>query len=163
MLMHVISGNTIITSFEHTVVLEPEAVVGAFKCLYWLIKREKAHHTNYPGETFSWGCSCRCIWDTWFTSSYASWQHCTLKTSYTNREVLFLCGFWHSSWRMDLFQGASGLWSTKGNLRHFHYQITLSWTLYCVTDIILNLLRTRHSWPYCQNCPQKSLGLCIQQ
>ncbi|KAK1877284.1 UDP-glucose 4-epimerase [Dissostichus eleginoides] len=31
-----------------SVVLEHEAVVGAFKCLYWLIKHEIAHHTNYP-------------------------------------------------------------------------------------------------------------------
>ncbi|KAF3841449.1 hypothetical protein F7725_007311 [Dissostichus mawsoni] len=28
--------------------MEHEAVVGAFKCLYWLIKHEIVHHTNYP-------------------------------------------------------------------------------------------------------------------
>ncbi|KAF3845654.1 hypothetical protein F7725_002732, partial [Dissostichus mawsoni] len=42
------TGNTVLASFEPTVVLEHEAVVGAFKCLYWLIKQEIAHHTNYP-------------------------------------------------------------------------------------------------------------------
>lgn len=47
-MMHVISGNTVLAAFEPTVVLEHEAVVGAFKCLYWLIKHEIAHHTNYP-------------------------------------------------------------------------------------------------------------------
>ncbi|KAF3859021.1 hypothetical protein F7725_021420 [Dissostichus mawsoni] len=48
MMIHFISGNTVLASFEPTVVLEHEAVVGAFKCLYWLIKHEIAHHTNYP-------------------------------------------------------------------------------------------------------------------
>ena len=48
LMMHVISGNTVLASFEPTVVLEHEAVVGAFKCLYWLIKHEIAHHTNHP-------------------------------------------------------------------------------------------------------------------
>ncbi|KAL1251696.1 hypothetical protein QQF64_019492 [Cirrhinus molitorella] len=41
------AGNTVLSSFEPTVVLEHEVVVGAFKCLYWLIKHEIAHHTNY--------------------------------------------------------------------------------------------------------------------
>ena len=35
-------------AFEPTVVVEHEAVIGGFKCLYWLIKNELAHHTNYP-------------------------------------------------------------------------------------------------------------------
>lgn len=35
-------------SFEPIVVVEHEAVIGGFKCLYWLIKNELAHHTNYP-------------------------------------------------------------------------------------------------------------------
>ncbi|KAF3856800.1 hypothetical protein F7725_017523 [Dissostichus mawsoni] len=48
MMIHFISGNTVLASFEPTVVLEHEAVVGAFRCLYWLIKHEIAHHTNYP-------------------------------------------------------------------------------------------------------------------
>lgn len=34
-------------SFEPTVVVEHEAVIGGFKCLYWLTKNEIAHHTNY--------------------------------------------------------------------------------------------------------------------
>lgn len=48
LMMHFISGNTLLASFGPTVVLEPEAVVGALKCLYWLIKHEIAHHANYP-------------------------------------------------------------------------------------------------------------------
>lgn len=48
LMMHVISGNTVLAAFEPTVVLEHEAVVGASKCLYWLIKHEIARHTNYP-------------------------------------------------------------------------------------------------------------------
>ncbi|XP_034075010.1 E3 SUMO-protein ligase KIAA1586-like [Gymnodraco acuticeps] len=28
--------------------MEHEAVIGGFKCLYWLVKNEIAHHTNYP-------------------------------------------------------------------------------------------------------------------
>ncbi|KAK5921451.1 hypothetical protein CgunFtcFv8_025156 [Champsocephalus gunnari] len=28
--------------------MEHEAVIGGFKCLYWLVKNEVAHHTNYP-------------------------------------------------------------------------------------------------------------------
>lgn len=27
--------------------LEHEAIMGGFKCLYWLVKQELAHHTNY--------------------------------------------------------------------------------------------------------------------
>lgn len=29
------------------VILEHEAVIGGFKCLYHLTKKEQAHHTNY--------------------------------------------------------------------------------------------------------------------
>ncbi|KAK7141431.1 hypothetical protein R3I93_010952 [Phoxinus phoxinus] len=42
------SGISVINSFEPTIVLEHEAVIGGFKCLYWLVKNELAHHTNYP-------------------------------------------------------------------------------------------------------------------
>ncbi|XP_062239338.1 zinc finger protein 862-like [Platichthys flesus] len=28
--------------------MEHEAIIGGFKCLYWLVKHEIAHHTNYP-------------------------------------------------------------------------------------------------------------------
>ncbi len=35
-------------SFEPTVVLEHVVIIGGFKCLYWLVKNELAHHTNYP-------------------------------------------------------------------------------------------------------------------
>ncbi|XP_046907044.1 zinc finger protein 862-like isoform X3 [Hypomesus transpacificus] len=41
------SGVSVMDSFEPTIVLEHEAVIGGFKCLYWLVKNEKAHHTNY--------------------------------------------------------------------------------------------------------------------
>ncbi|KAK0134769.1 Zinc finger protein 862 [Merluccius polli] len=42
------SGVSVIDSFEPTIVLEHEAIIGGFKCLYWLVKNEIAHHTNYP-------------------------------------------------------------------------------------------------------------------
>ncbi|RXN12206.1 zinc finger protein 862-like [Labeo rohita] len=42
------SGVSVMDSFEPTVVVEHEAIIGGFKCLYWLVKNEKAHHTNYP-------------------------------------------------------------------------------------------------------------------
>lgn len=35
-------------SYEPIVVLENEAIIGGFKCFYWLIKNELVHHTNYP-------------------------------------------------------------------------------------------------------------------
>ncbi|KAK5852473.1 hypothetical protein PBY51_023938 [Eleginops maclovinus] len=35
-------------AFEPTVIIEYEAVIGVFKCLYWLVKKEIVHHTNYP-------------------------------------------------------------------------------------------------------------------
>lgn len=34
-------------AFEPIVIMEHEAVIGGFKCLYWLVKNEIAHHTNY--------------------------------------------------------------------------------------------------------------------
>lgn len=46
LMTHVISDNAVLTSFDPTVVLEHQAVVGGFKCLYWAIKHEIAHHTN---------------------------------------------------------------------------------------------------------------------
>lgn len=42
------TGVSVIDSFEPTVILEHEAIIGGFKCLYWLMKNEIAHHTNYP-------------------------------------------------------------------------------------------------------------------
>ncbi|KAL3048027.1 hypothetical protein OYC64_006749 [Pagothenia borchgrevinki] len=41
------SGISVMNSFEPTIVLE-QAIIGGFKCLYWLIKNELALHTNYP-------------------------------------------------------------------------------------------------------------------
>ena len=43
-------------AFEPTVVVEHEAVMGGFKYLYWLIKNELAHHTNYPKLFFVNNC-----------------------------------------------------------------------------------------------------------
>ena len=34
-------------SFEPIIIMEHEAVIGRFKCLYWLVKIEIAHHPNY--------------------------------------------------------------------------------------------------------------------
>ena len=36
------------STFEPVIHLEHEAIIGGFKCLYWLIKNEMAHHTKYP-------------------------------------------------------------------------------------------------------------------
>ncbi|KAK5847870.1 hypothetical protein PBY51_016964 [Eleginops maclovinus] len=35
-------------AFQPILNLEHEAIIGGFKCLYWLVKHEIAHHTNYP-------------------------------------------------------------------------------------------------------------------
>lgn len=35
-------------TFEPAVVVDHEEIIGGFMCLYWLIKNELAHHTNYP-------------------------------------------------------------------------------------------------------------------
>ncbi|XP_053286269.1 zinc finger protein 862 [Pleuronectes platessa] len=35
-------------AFQPIVNMEHEAIIGGFKCLYWLVKHEIAHHTNYP-------------------------------------------------------------------------------------------------------------------
>ena len=43
-----IGSNSVLAAFEPVVVLEHEAVIGGFKCLYHITKREQAHHTNYP-------------------------------------------------------------------------------------------------------------------
>ncbi|XP_077088343.1 uncharacterized protein LOC143740185 [Siphateles boraxobius] len=40
--------NSVLVAFEPVVVLEHEAVIGGFKCLYHTIKRKQPHHTNYP-------------------------------------------------------------------------------------------------------------------
>ncbi|KAK1903321.1 Zinc finger protein 862 [Dissostichus eleginoides] len=42
------SGYSVMQAFEPTVIMEHEAIIGGFKCLYWLVKNEMAHHTNYP-------------------------------------------------------------------------------------------------------------------
>ena len=42
------TGVSVMDSFEPTIVLGHEAIIGGFKCLYWLVKNEHAHHTNYP-------------------------------------------------------------------------------------------------------------------
>lgn len=35
-------------AFQPILNMEHEAIIGGFKCLYWLVKHEIAHHTNYP-------------------------------------------------------------------------------------------------------------------
>lgn len=38
-----------VAAFDPVIVLEHEADIGGvYKCLYYLTKREQAHHTNYP-------------------------------------------------------------------------------------------------------------------
>lgn len=37
-------------AFEPTIIIKHEAIIGAFKCLYWLVKNEIAHHINYPKQ-----------------------------------------------------------------------------------------------------------------
>ncbi len=41
-------GYSVVQAFEPNIIVEHEAVTGGFKCLYWLVKNEIAHHTNYP-------------------------------------------------------------------------------------------------------------------
>lgn len=41
-------GYSVMQAFEPTVIIEHEAIIGGLKCLYWLVKNEIAHHTNYP-------------------------------------------------------------------------------------------------------------------
>lgn len=41
------AGSSVLVAFEPNVILEHEAVIGGFKCLYHLVKKEQAHHTNY--------------------------------------------------------------------------------------------------------------------
>ena len=43
-----IGSSSVLAALEPMVVMEHEAVIGGFKCLYHLTKREQAHHTNYP-------------------------------------------------------------------------------------------------------------------
>ncbi|KAL7383107.1 hypothetical protein ABVT39_004870 [Epinephelus coioides] len=40
-------GLSITEAFEPVINMEHEAIIGGFKCLYWLLKHEIAHHTNY--------------------------------------------------------------------------------------------------------------------
>ena len=42
-----IPGNTVVAALNPLVFLEHEAVLGGFSCLYWLVKHEITHHTNY--------------------------------------------------------------------------------------------------------------------
>ena len=42
------TGVSVMDSFEPTIVMEHKAIIGGFKCLYWLVKNEQAHHTHYP-------------------------------------------------------------------------------------------------------------------
>lgn len=37
-----------VQAFEPNIVMEHEAIIGGFKCLYWLMKNEISHHNNYP-------------------------------------------------------------------------------------------------------------------
>ncbi|KAJ8364069.1 hypothetical protein SKAU_G00129000 [Synaphobranchus kaupii] len=34
-------------AFEPVIFMEHETIIGGFKCLYWLVKNEISHHTNY--------------------------------------------------------------------------------------------------------------------
>ncbi|XP_036975521.1 zinc finger protein 862-like isoform X3 [Acanthopagrus latus] len=43
----IVSGYSVMHAFEPIIIMEHEAVIGGFKCLYWLVKNEIAHHTNY--------------------------------------------------------------------------------------------------------------------
>ncbi|KAK5855574.1 hypothetical protein PBY51_007239 [Eleginops maclovinus] len=47
-LYHTEHGLPINEAFQPVLNLEHEAIIGGFKCLYWLVKHEIAHHTNYP-------------------------------------------------------------------------------------------------------------------
>ncbi|KAI9536391.1 hypothetical protein NQZ68_033650 [Dissostichus eleginoides] len=40
-------GSSVLVAFDPVITLEHEAVIGGFKCLYHLTKKEHAHHTNY--------------------------------------------------------------------------------------------------------------------
>ncbi|KAI4816336.1 hypothetical protein KUCAC02_008663 [Chaenocephalus aceratus] len=42
-----IQGSAVLVAFDPVITLEHEAVIGGFKCLYHLTKKEHAHHTNY--------------------------------------------------------------------------------------------------------------------
>ncbi|KAI4822899.1 hypothetical protein KUCAC02_008420 [Chaenocephalus aceratus] len=42
-----IQGSSVLVAFDPVITLEHEAVIGGFKCLYLLTKKEHAHHTNY--------------------------------------------------------------------------------------------------------------------
>lgn len=41
-------GASVMTAFDPVINMEHDAILGGFKCLYFLTKREQAHHTNYP-------------------------------------------------------------------------------------------------------------------
>ncbi|KAI4804553.1 hypothetical protein KUCAC02_026178 [Chaenocephalus aceratus] len=42
------SGLSVVQAFEPNIAMEHEAIIGGFKCLYWLMKNEISHHNNYP-------------------------------------------------------------------------------------------------------------------
>lgn len=42
------TGHTVRTAIEPVWTVEHEAVVSGFKRIYWLVKHEIAHYTNYP-------------------------------------------------------------------------------------------------------------------
>lgn len=44
--VHVV-GLSVAAAFEPVINMEHEVIIGGFKCLYWLLKHEIAHHTNY--------------------------------------------------------------------------------------------------------------------
>ena len=41
-------GSSVMTAFDPIINMEHESILGGCKCLYYLTKREQAHHTNYP-------------------------------------------------------------------------------------------------------------------
>ena len=40
-------GLSIAAAFEPVINMEHEAIIGDFKCLYWLLKHEITHHAHY--------------------------------------------------------------------------------------------------------------------
>ncbi|KAL0964157.1 hypothetical protein UPYG_G00319980 [Umbra pygmaea] len=47
-LYHTEPGLPISEAFQPILNVEHEAIIGGFKCLYWLVKHDIATHTNYP-------------------------------------------------------------------------------------------------------------------
>ena len=42
-----VEGLSVAAAFAPVINLEHEAIIGGFKCLYWLLKHGIAHHTKY--------------------------------------------------------------------------------------------------------------------